>query len=240
MLDNIEAQTFEGREKLREQWCMVHGSLPDELCRSHEDMKEMLTRVANGQPLFEPVAENGKIKKRVRFEDGVDNEIVAKVLDPLYKLSDMSLSPLGAKSSVDGWVEIEITIDSGACDTVMPTSWCSHISILQSEDSRRGVEYEVANGETIPNLGERHCCLMSEGSNVMKKIVFQTADIHKPLLSISRCADLGYRCTLDRHGGELVDNETGESIPVHRRGNLYIMRAWIKQDKTVEGFVRPQ
>ena len=47
-----------------------------------------------------------------------------------------------------GWTEIEITIDSGACDTVMPTRLCSHISVIETEDSRRGMEYEVANGET--------------------------------------------------------------------------------------------
>ena len=139
----------------------------------------------------------------------------------------------------DGWIEIEVTVDSGACDTVMPAAMCGHISISQTEDSRRGVEYEVANGETIPNLGERHCLLMSENSNVMKKIVFQCADIHKPLLSVSRCADLGYQCILDDHGGMLKDKVTGEEIPLHRRGNLYVMRAWVRQDKPA-GFVRPQ
>ena len=223
---------------------VVHKSLPDELCRSREDMQELLNRMSRGQSLFEPVADvkNGKVKKFVRFEGDAEGEVTARVLDPLSRrvAADMSLSPLGAKDSGDGWVEIEITIDSGACDTVLPTAWCSHISILQSEDSRRGVEYEVANGETIPNLGERHCLLMSENSNIMKKIVFQTADIHKPLLSVSRCADLGYKCTLDVDGGELVDKVTGESIPIHRRGNLYVMRAWVRQDKTVAGFVRPQ
>ena len=63
------------------------------------------------------------------------------------------------------WTEIEVTVDSGACDTVMPTSLLSHISIAASADSRRGMEYEVANGETIPNVGERHCMLMTEDSH---------------------------------------------------------------------------
>ena len=82
--------------------------------------------------------------------------------------------------------------------------------------------------------------LMSGSSNIMKKIVFQTADIHKPLLSVSRCADLGYKCVLGADGGELIDSVTGETIPIHRQGNLYVIRAWIRQDKTVTGFVRPQ
>ena len=56
-------------------------------------------------------------------------------------------------SGVEGqaeWTELEITIDSGACDTAMPTKLCQHISVIETEDSRRGMEYEVANGETIP------------------------------------------------------------------------------------------
>ena len=249
MMVDVGAMTFEGRERLRDRWMTSHKSLPDELCRSREDMQELLNRMSRGQSITEPISEcSGMVRKVVKFEDDAEG-VKARVLDPLdfgrkVESSRQSLSPLGERvserDSGDGWVEIEITIDSGACDTVLPTNWCSHISILQSYDSRRGVEYEVANGETIPNLGERHCLLMSENSNVMKKIVFQTADIHKPLLSVSRCADLGYKCVLDNDGGELIDKMTGESIPIHRRGNLYVMRAWVRQDKSVEDFVRPQ
>ena len=138
-----------------------------------------------------------------------------------------------------GWTEVEVTVDSGACDTVMPTKLCPHISVIATEDSKRGMEYEVANGETLPNHGERHCLLMTEDSENPKKIVFQCADIHKPLLSVSRCADLGFQCILGKYGGQLVDESTGESIPLHRRGNLYVMRAWVRQDKSSD-FGRPQ
>ena len=100
-----------------------------------------------------------------------------------------------------GWTEIEVTVDSGACDTVMPTKLCPHISVLATEDSKRGMEYEVANGETLPNHGGRHFLLMTEDSQSPKKIVFQCADIHKPLLSVSRCADLGFQCVVGKYGG---------------------------------------
>ena len=145
----------------------------------------------------------------------------------------------GVDAEEIGWTEIEITIDSGACDTVMPARLCQHISIIQTEESRRGMEYEVANGETIPNVGERHCLLMTEDSNNPKSIVFQVADIHKPLLSVSRCADLGFQCSLEKDGGRLLDVQSGEVIPLHRRGNLYVMRAWVRQNKSSD-FARPQ
>ena len=85
----------------------------------------------------------------------------------------------------DEWIEIEITVDSGACVTVMPRALCPGISILQNRLSREGVEYEVANGAHIPNLGERRCEMMTIGSAVGKRITFQVADVHKPLLSVT-------------------------------------------------------
>ena len=100
------------------------------------------------------------------------------------------------------------------------------------------MEYEVANGETVLNLGARKCLLMSENASEMKRITFQCADIHKPLLSVSRISDLGYDCTLTDKGGELKDRNTGESIPLHRRGNIYVMRVWVRQDKS--DFARPR
>jgi hypothetical protein len=50
---------------------------------------------------------------------------------------------------------------------------------------------------------------------------------------------MGFQCVLGRYGGQLVDETSGEIIPLHRRGNLYVMRAWIRQDKP-SGFARPQ
>ena len=138
------------------------------------------------------------------------------------------LSAVGDKASE--WIEIEITVDSGACETVMPMSSCHSISVLASKQYMEGVEYEVANGETIPNLGERRCIMMTVGSNTAKKIPFQVADVHKPLLSISRVADLVFDCMLGKHGGMLVDTVTGERIPLIRRDNLYVMKAWVRQD----------
>ena len=93
---------------------------------------------------------------------------------------------------------------------------------------------------------------MTENSSLAKRIVFQCADVHKALLSVSRCADLGYECTLGKDGGFLKDTMTGDVIPLHRRGNLYHMKAWIKQDENVQkegmmtlsqpdtGFTRPE
>ena len=139
----------------------------------------------------------------------------------------------------DGWQAVDLYVDSGAVETVTGEDMTPHIEIPDGAARLEGIKYEVANGETLPNHGERHCLLMTEDSHVCKKIVFQCADIHKPLLSVSRCADLGFQCILGKYGGQLVDESSGETIPLHRRGNLYVMRAWARQDESSD-FGRPR
>ena len=151
------------------------------------------------------------------------------------------ISSLG---NYQGWNEIEVTVDSGACDTVMPLSLCTDITLLESDQQRSGLEYEVANGASIPNEGERRCLMMTRGAHTPKRITFQVAEVHKSLLSITRAADVGYECHLSAKGGYLLDTWTGEEVPIARKGYLYVMRAWVREDtgdspaRGAQGFAR--
>ena len=124
----------------------------------------------------------------------------------------------------------------------MPSGLCPDISIVDKNLSKSGVKYEVANGECIVNLGERRCQVMTVGSMIPKRITFQVADVHKPPLSITACSDMGYECYLGKEGGSLRDQMTGEVIPLERRGSLYTLRMWVRQDPGVNcssSFARP-
>ena len=57
-----------------------------------------------------------------------------------------NVAAISALGNYRGWHEIEVTIDSGPCDTVMPISLCSDIPLGESEQQRSGLEYEVSNG----------------------------------------------------------------------------------------------
>ena len=127
-----------------------------------------------------------------------------------------------------GWTPIEVIVDSGACETVMPRSMCSHIEVVPSEQSKAGVEYQVASGLDIPNLGERRCEIFAEGNSKSMLMHFQVADVHKPLLSLSRAADMGFTSHLGPEGGYIEDTQTGERMAVQRRGNLYILQMWVR------------
>ena len=107
------------------------------------------------------------------------------------------------------------------------------ISILENALSHSGAEYEVANGATIPNLGERRCEVMTVGSIQAKHIVLRVAGVHKPLLSISCCADMGFDCFLGREGGSLRDRFTGALILLERHG-MHVVKMKVRQDPTVD------
>ena len=148
-------------------------------------------------------------------------------------LQEVPRSGISAIQRPDEWVLLDVTVDSGACITVMPSGLCPGISIIDNDLSMSGVEYEVANGGSIANFGERRCQVMTVGSTAPKRILFQVADVHKPLLSITACSDMGYGCNLGKEGGSLRDRMTGEVIPLERCGFLFFLRMWVRQDPGV-------
>ena len=142
-----------------------------------------------------------------------------------YAKGNASLSPM---SAMDEWYKVELAADTGACATVIPKGMCLGIPIVPSFQSINGMEYEVASGEAIPNLGERRCEMWTDGATAPKSIAMQVADVHKALLSLSRCADMGFESQFGSAFGCLIDTVTGKVIPLQRKGNLYVLKAWIR------------
>ena len=61
----------------------------------------------------------------------VDNDHAVS-LGQLSILQQVKRPGISTVKNPDEWIEIEITVDSGACVTVMPRSLCEGISILQN------------------------------------------------------------------------------------------------------------
>ena len=79
---------------------------------------------------------------------------------------------------------ITLTVDSGASDTVIPPTVCRLAALVQGP--KFGIEYEIANGDSVENLGERHVLMKTsegEGSSSME-MRFQVVDVSKSLLSV--------------------------------------------------------
>ena len=68
-------------------------------------------------------------------------------------LQQVTHSGTSAVQRPEVWVMIDATVDSGVCVTVMPSGLCPGITIIENDLCKNGVEYVVANGESIANLG---------------------------------------------------------------------------------------
>ena len=86
----------------------------------------------------------------------------------------------------------------------------------------------MANGASIPKLVERRCLMWTEGASDPKQITMQVADVNKALLSLSRCVDTGFESRFGRTMGCLLAENLQEVIPLLRKGNLYVLKAWIR------------
>ena len=61
-----------------------------------------------------------------------------------------------------------------------------------------GVEYEVANGGVIVNLGERRATVKTKmDSDASFIMYFQVVEVHKPLLAVSRLVEAGHKVLFD-------------------------------------------
>ena len=88
----------------------------------------------------------------------------SRALTGISLLQEIRRSGISAVQKTDEWIMLDVTVDSGACVTVMPSGLCPGIPILENDLSRNGIEYEMANGESIANLGEKRCLVMTVGS----------------------------------------------------------------------------
>ena len=133
--------------------------------------------------------------------------------------------------SEDGqWEEIKLSVDSGATESVVPHDMPESIATTEGPASRRGVEYEVANGVTIPNEGEKKFVAVTEEGNE-KKMVVQVCEVNQGLLSVSRACANGNRVVFDSdpNGSYIEHKKTGEKTWMKLENGMYTIRMWVRR-----------
>ena len=138
------------------------------------------------------------------------------------------IEPEGVNSvTEDGqWEQIELAVDSGATESVTPPSMPASVPTTEGAASKRGVRYEVANGETIPNEGEKRFGGMTE-EGTKKQIVLQVCDVNQGLLSVSKMTKAGNRVVFDKDGSFIVNTVNGDVTWLQERGGMYMLKMWI-------------
>ena len=79
-----------------------------------------------------------------------------------------------------GRVGVEVTVDSGAVDTVGPPSVAPGIPIRETAASRSGMHYRAANNMKIPNLGGKQLEGIDENGQYVGMTI-QVAQVNKVL-----------------------------------------------------------
>ena len=139
-----------------------------------------------------------------------------------------TIEPEGANSvATADWEPIEFAVDSGASETVMGEDMAKYVPTKPSDASRRGVMYEVGNGERIPNLGEKVIRGVTDGEGYVRSITAQICDVNKPLLSVHKLVQAGNTVVFGPGGSYIQDQTTGEQIWLREAGGMYMAKMWV-------------
>ena len=126
------------------------------------------------------------------------------------------------------WEELDMAVDSGATETVIGEDMLRNIDIKEGDALRRGVEYEVASGELIPNLGEKQFVRVSDNGDV-RRLTAQVCSVNKALLSVKKIVQTGNRVVFDPEGSYIEDVNSGEKIPLTEQKGMYMLKLWVKR-----------
>ena len=83
-----------------------------------------------------------------------------------------------------------LCIDSGAAKSVMPSTWLPEYVAKESEASKAGVYYVAANGEKLPDKGEK-CLNVITDEGMKRTMKFAVADVTKALGSVGEICATG-------------------------------------------------
>lgn len=151
----------------------------------------------------------------------------------------MNLSWRSAPEEWDGakWVKVDSVVDSGAAAPVAPPDMLPGVKIVPSPGSLRGQKYTSASKHKLKNLGQQHIqACTEEGENT--SVLFQIADVSKPLVSVGSICEKGNRVIFGRSGGVVKNLQSGSEIPFYRRNGIYVLSLWLR-DADSQGFTRP-
>ena len=87
------------------------------------------------------------------------------------------------KDASGKWEKLSAVVDSGATITAVSPKMGRGYKVEESEASKAGVEYECANKETLPNLGEKSMAVMTK-EGTLRGFKAQVADVAGPLESV--------------------------------------------------------
>ena len=127
-----------------------------------------------------------------------------------------------------------IIVDSGACASVMPESWCEHVPTKETQQSKAGEYFRAANGQKIYNQGEKRVFMMSR-EGTMRDMRFTVCDVSQALGSVSQMCRTGHRVVFNPpwcpDGSYIEHIATGEAMWLEETNGLYVLNTKVAPTK---------
>ena len=126
--------------------------------------------------------------------------------------------------------KVEVLVDSGAAECVANPSDFPEYPVLESEGSKDGVNYYMADGTPVANEGEQHLKgRTEEGTSIAT--IFQSCRVSRPILAVSRMAEQGNEVQFHKGGGVIRNMKTGAETRFYRKGGVYVLALWVRVDQ---------
>ena len=137
------------------------------------------------------------------------------------------------------WEEITLAVDSGASETVVGPEMLPNIETKEGAQQRTGVQYEIASGEMLSNLGEKEFIAVTE-NDVLRKLTAQVVDVNQPLLAVRGMVNSGHRVVFDSSGSYIEDKKTKEWLPLNDDGKMFTLKVWACREGKQQRFPRQE
>ena len=109
---------------------------------------------------------------------------VTGIASEIAEKNSIGIAPVDVnKLDPSTWEVLLAIMDSGATVPVLHPKTGKDYEVEESPASKAGVEYEIANGDTLPNLGQKRIAVMTEEGTV-RGYSSQCADVSKSLQSV--------------------------------------------------------
>ena len=176
--------------------------------------------------------------KQVTTSGSAQAPVTGTSVPPLSTLGSLGIRmPEGLKSVEEvapEWEEIEMAVDSGASESVVSEDMLTGVETVEGYAQKKGVQYEVADGTLIPNLGEKKFVAVSD-AGVTRAMKAQVCDVNKAVLSVRRVVQAGNRVVFAASGSYVQDETSGETMALTEKGGMYMLKLWVK----AQGFGGP-
>ena len=136
----------------------------------------------------------------------------------------------------------EITVDSGAGESVVNPDVWPDTDLKPSKGSVKGQRYVGPRSEMMDILGEMTVKVRTErhgGGDISSRMTFQGAKVRKPLLAVSEVTDKGNIVVFDGSGSFILPNTCAGvasvrktttrvqgRIPLHAKNGVFVLRTW--------------